>query len=92
MFSDGLVFSSSIVYECREGYYASGLLSRHCSVNGTWTGSDPECIGEKALWAPREMVAEATGLLHVKEKSCPWEIGKAGWSGGMRTIQKASIY
>ncbi|XP_077882007.1 CUB and sushi domain-containing protein 2 isoform X5 [Ictidomys tridecemlineatus] len=43
MFSDGLVFSSSIVYECREGYYATGLLSRHCSVNGTWTGSDPEC-------------------------------------------------
>ncbi|XP_051688009.2 CUB and sushi domain-containing protein 2 isoform X6 [Oryctolagus cuniculus] len=42
-FSDGLVFSSSIVYECREGYYATGLLSRHCSVNGTWTGSDPEC-------------------------------------------------
>ncbi|XP_073089715.1 CUB and sushi domain-containing protein 2 isoform X4 [Manis javanica] len=44
MFSDGLVFSSSIVYECREGYYATGLLSRHCSVNGTWTGGDPECI------------------------------------------------
>ncbi|XP_016814233.2 CUB and sushi domain-containing protein 2 isoform X3 [Pan troglodytes] len=44
VFSDGLVFSSSIVYECREGYYATGLLSRHCSVNGTWTGSDPECL------------------------------------------------
>ncbi|ELW48605.1 CUB and sushi domain-containing protein 3, partial [Tupaia chinensis] len=43
LFSDGLVFSSSIVYECREGHYATGLLSRHCSVNGTWTGSDPEC-------------------------------------------------
>ncbi|EDL80492.1 rCG30855 [Rattus norvegicus] len=43
VFSDGLVFSSSIVYECREGYYSTGLLSRHCSVNGTWTGSDPEC-------------------------------------------------
>ncbi|XP_032244248.1 CUB and sushi domain-containing protein 2 isoform X5 [Phoca vitulina] len=43
LFSDGLGFSSSVVYECREGYYATGLLSRHCSVNGTWTGSDPEC-------------------------------------------------
>lgn len=59
MFSDGLVFSSSIVYECREGYYATGLLSRHCSVNGTWTGGDPECIGERAgpqshgSWWPR---------------------------------------
>ena len=48
VFSDGLVFSSSIVYECREGYYATGLLSRHCSVNGTWTGSDPECLGESS--------------------------------------------
>ena len=46
VFSDGLVFSSSVVYECREGYYATGLLSRHCSVNGTWTGSEPECTGE----------------------------------------------
>ncbi|XP_056651097.1 CUB and sushi domain-containing protein 2 isoform X3 [Monodelphis domestica] len=43
VFNDGLVFSSSIIYECREGYYATGLLSRHCSVNGTWTGSSPEC-------------------------------------------------
>lgn len=59
VFSDGLVFSSSIVYECREGYYATGLLSRHCSVNGTWTGSDPECTGEsQALWALEQMVAQ----------------------------------
>uniref|UniRef100_A0A6I8NZE7 CUB and Sushi multiple domains 2 n=1 Tax=Ornithorhynchus anatinus TaxID=9258 RepID=A0A6I8NZE7_ORNAN len=43
VFSDGLVFSSSITYECREGYYSTGLLSRHCTVNGTWTGSAPEC-------------------------------------------------
>lgn len=48
VFSDGLGFASSVVYECREGYYAAGLLSRHCSVNGTWTGGDPECIGEAA--------------------------------------------
>ncbi|MEE6484219.1 hypothetical protein FKM82_013795 [Ascaphus truei] len=43
MFNDGLVFSSSIIYECREGYYSSGPLSRHCTVNGTWTGTAPEC-------------------------------------------------
>ncbi|XP_029427966.1 CUB and sushi domain-containing protein 2 isoform X2 [Rhinatrema bivittatum] len=43
VFNDGLVFSSSITYECREGYYSTGLLSRHCTVNGTWTGASPEC-------------------------------------------------
>ncbi|XP_041439963.1 CUB and sushi domain-containing protein 2 isoform X1 [Xenopus laevis] len=43
VFNDGLVFSSSIIYECREGYYFSGPLSRHCTVNGTWTGTAPDC-------------------------------------------------
>nr|XP_033812744.1 CUB and sushi domain-containing protein 2 [Geotrypetes seraphini] len=43
IFNDGLVFSSSIIYECREGYYSTGLLSRHCTVNGSWTGASPEC-------------------------------------------------
>ncbi|KAJ7417297.1 hypothetical protein BTVI_33368 [Pitangus sulphuratus] len=43
IFNDGLVFSSSIIYQCREGYYSTGVLSRHCTVNGTWTGTSPEC-------------------------------------------------
>ncbi|XP_061452290.1 CUB and sushi domain-containing protein 2 isoform X5 [Rhineura floridana] len=43
VFNDGLVFSSSIIYKCRDGYYSTGVLSRHCTVNGTWTGSTPEC-------------------------------------------------
>uniref|UniRef100_A0A8C6YCD2 CUB and Sushi multiple domains 2 n=1 Tax=Naja naja TaxID=35670 RepID=A0A8C6YCD2_NAJNA len=43
LFNDGLVFSSSIIYKCRDGYYSTGVLSRHCTVNGTWTGSTPEC-------------------------------------------------
>lgn len=46
IFNDGLVFSSSIIYQCREGYYSTGVLSRHCTVNGTWTGTSPECTGE----------------------------------------------
>uniref|UniRef100_A0A3Q0R2C4 Sushi domain-containing protein n=1 Tax=Amphilophus citrinellus TaxID=61819 RepID=A0A3Q0R2C4_AMPCI len=40
---DGLTFSRSITYACREGYYSTGLLTRHCTVNGTWTGNMPEC-------------------------------------------------
>ncbi|KAJ6652285.1 hypothetical protein lerEdw1_012753 [Lerista edwardsae] len=43
IFNDGLVFSSSIIYKCRDGYYSTGVLSRHCTVNGTWTGNTPEC-------------------------------------------------
>ncbi|KAM3842919.1 CUB and sushi domain-containing protein 1-like, partial [Diretmus argenteus] len=42
---DGLTFSRSITYICREGYYSTGLLTRHCTVNGTWTGNMPECSG-----------------------------------------------
>ncbi|KAL2076608.1 hypothetical protein ACEWY4_027797 [Coilia grayii] len=42
-FHDGLVFGRSITYACREGYYSTGLLTRHCTVNGTWTGTMPEC-------------------------------------------------
>uniref|UniRef100_A0A8C1UN29 CUB and Sushi multiple domains 2 n=1 Tax=Cyprinus carpio TaxID=7962 RepID=A0A8C1UN29_CYPCA len=42
-FHDGLVFSRSVTYSCREGYYSTGLLTRHCTVNGTWTGDMPEC-------------------------------------------------
>uniref|UniRef100_A0A8C2WMG0 CUB and Sushi multiple domains 2 n=1 Tax=Cyclopterus lumpus TaxID=8103 RepID=A0A8C2WMG0_CYCLU len=40
---DGLTFSRSITYACRDGYYSTGLLSRHCTVNGSWTGNMPEC-------------------------------------------------
>jgi hypothetical protein len=82
VFSDGLVFSNSIVYECREGYYATGLLSRHCSVNGTWTGNDPECTGEsQAFGALRQMVAQEIQPLLAKKESCLWETGKTSWSG-----------
>uniref|UniRef100_A0A672MSI3 CUB and Sushi multiple domains 2 n=1 Tax=Sinocyclocheilus grahami TaxID=75366 RepID=A0A672MSI3_SINGR len=42
-FHDGLVFSRSVTYSCREGYYSTGLLTRHCTVNGTWTGDMLEC-------------------------------------------------
>lgn len=92
MFSDGLGFSSSIVYECREGYYATGLLSRHCSVNGTWTGSDPECIGESpGPLGSVPSVAKVIGLLHAKE-GCLWETGKAGRPGGTRPRVTGSVY
>ncbi|XP_067112326.1 CUB and sushi domain-containing protein 2 [Osmerus mordax] len=40
---EGLTFSRSIAYTCRDGYYSNGLLTRHCTVNGTWTGNMPEC-------------------------------------------------
>lgn len=39
--SDGVVFSSSVVYACWDGYRTSGLTTRHCTANGTWTGTAP---------------------------------------------------
>ncbi|KTG44097.1 hypothetical protein cypCar_00037646, partial [Cyprinus carpio] len=44
VFSDGMLFPSSVTYTCWEGYKTSGLTTRHCTTNGTWTGSAPDCI------------------------------------------------
>ncbi|XP_032808661.2 CUB and sushi domain-containing protein 3-like isoform X1 [Petromyzon marinus] len=41
--SDGVVFSSSVTYACWDGYQMSGLSTRLCSANATWTGVLPVC-------------------------------------------------
>ncbi|XP_041921873.1 CUB and sushi domain-containing protein 1-like [Alosa sapidissima] len=43
MFSDGMLFSSSVTYSCWDGYKTSGLTTRHCTANATWTGTSPDC-------------------------------------------------
>lgn len=46
VFSDGMHFSSSVSYACWEGYKTTGLTTRHCTTNGTWTGSALDCTGQ----------------------------------------------
>lgn len=45
VFSDGITFGSSVAYACWEGFKTSGLTTRHCTTNGTWTGQPPDCTG-----------------------------------------------
>lgn len=47
VFSDGITFGSSVAYACWEGFKTSGLTTRHCTTNGTWTGQPPDCTGRK---------------------------------------------
>nr|XP_057944796.1 CUB and sushi domain-containing protein 1-like isoform X2 [Doryrhamphus excisus] len=43
VFNDGITFGSSVAYACWEGFKTSGLTTRHCTTNGTWTGQPPDC-------------------------------------------------
>lgn len=49
VFSDGITFGSSVAYACWEGFKTSGLTTRHCTTNGTWTGQPPDCTGTMEL-------------------------------------------
>lgn len=41
-----LQIGSSVHYSCRKGHLLLGSISRTCLPNLTWSGMQPECIGE----------------------------------------------
>lgn len=38
---------SLAMYRCEEGSSLIGISVRQCQTNGTWTGTDPKCIGKQ---------------------------------------------
>ena len=46
------VVGSEVTYSCDPGYFLQGSTTRTCtgdglSINGTWTGMEPTCIGRE---------------------------------------------
>ena len=39
-------FTNNATYECDEGFFLSGMTSRQCQADMTWSGTEPDCIGE----------------------------------------------
>ena len=41
----GTVFDSVATYSCDEDYRLDGDMQRTCLSSGTWSGSEPQCMG-----------------------------------------------
>uniref|UniRef100_A0A8D3BTG4 CUB and sushi domain-containing protein 1-like n=1 Tax=Scophthalmus maximus TaxID=52904 RepID=A0A8D3BTG4_SCOMX len=76
VFSDGITFGSSVAYACWEGFKTSGLTTRHCTTNGTWTGQPPDCTVIQCGSPPQ--------VLHGKVEGTDQSWGSSGngtWTG-----------
>ena len=45
-YSDSTTYQSVATYSCDTGFELDGDRRRTCSAQGTWTGSEPQCIGQ----------------------------------------------
>ena len=43
--SEGTKLGDTAYYACDTGYALNGSSSRTCTPNGTWSGSEPTCVG-----------------------------------------------
>lgn len=46
-----------VSFTCRSGFGLIGPLQRRCLMNGSWTGSQPECNAVSALWKASTIIA-----------------------------------
>ncbi|CAH3158319.1 unnamed protein product [Pocillopora meandrina] len=46
-----------VSFTCRSGFGLIGPLERRCLMNGSWTGSQPECNAVSALWKASTIIA-----------------------------------
>ena len=43
----GVTVGSTATYTCNDNYQLMGASTRMCQPNGTWSGEEPSCIGER---------------------------------------------
>lgn len=45
-----LIFKSEVIFSCNAPYVLVGATTRICQEDGTWSGSQPRCIGIAFLY------------------------------------------
>lgn len=83
-YSNGSVYQSKAEYSCASGYHLSNEADRvrTCQSNGSWTGSDPSCLG----------CGDGVVSKQIGEECDPAAMNSSVWTCDAKSCKKRSIY